>query len=167
MTDLSLTLAGYMIYAGDKATTPEHGRELALQALTSGLALSKFKQFVEAQGGDPGITDEPERLAGKTGKTELRAKESGIITGIQARSIGIASQHAGAGREKKEDPIDPTAGILLHRKVGDQVDKGDLLAVVYGASAEKRAKAVTEAEAAYTYGTMTPEKKPIVVKVLT
>jgi pyrimidine-nucleoside phosphorylase len=167
IAELSLTLAGYMIYAGEKATSPEHGRELALQALASGQALSKFKQFVEAQGGDPSIIDEPERLAGKTGKTELRAKESGIITGIQARNIGMASQHVGAGREKKEDPIDPTAGILLHRKVGDQVVKGDLLAVIYGASAEKRAKAVTEAETAYTFGTMTPEKKPIVIKVLT
>lgn len=166
ITELSLTLAGYMIYAGDKATTPERGRKLALQALKGGQALNKFKQFVEAQGGDPDITDEPERLAGETGKTELRAKESGIITGIQARNIGMASQHAGAGREQKEDPIDPTAGILLHRKVGDQVVKGDLLAVVYGASAEKRAKAVSEAEVAYTFGTKAPIKKPIIIKVL-
>lgn len=166
ITELSLTLAGYMIYAGDKATTPEKGRELAEEALSSGRALHKFEQFVKAQGGDPGITKEPKRLIGEAGTTELRTKQTGIITGIQARNIGMASQHAGAGRETKEDPIDPTAGILLHQKVGDQVEKGDLLAVVYGASEEKRVKAVEEAEVAYTFGTKAPEKRPIVIKVL-
>jgi len=166
ITELSLTLAGYMIYAGEKATSPEQGRELAERALASGQALIKFEQFVEAQGGDPGIAKQPDRLAEETGKTELRAKETGIINGIQARSIGMASQHAGAGREKIEDPIDPTAGILLHKKVGDKVEKGDLLAVIYGTSAEKRAKAVIEAESAYTFGESAPVKKPIVIKVL-
>lgn len=166
ITELSLTLAGYMIYAGEKATSPEQGRELAERALASGQALRKFEQFVEAQGGDPGIAKQPDRLADETGKTELRAKETGIINGIQARSIGMASQHAGAGREKKEDPIDPTAGILLHKKVGDKVEKGDLLAVIYGTSAEKRAKALIEAESAYTFGESAPVKKPIVIKVL-
>ena len=166
ITELSLPLAGYMIYAGEKATSPEQGRELAERALASGQALIKFEQFVEAQGGDPGIAKQPDRLAEETGKTELRAKETGIINGIQARSIGMASQHAGAGREKIEDPIDPTAGILLHKKVGDKVEKGDLLAVIYGTSAEKRAKAVIEAESAYTFGESAPVKKPIVIKVL-
>lgn len=166
ITELSLTLAGYMIYAGEKATSPEQGRELAEQALAGGQALRKFEQFVEAQGGDPGIAKQPDRLAEETGNTELRAKETGIINGIQARSIGMASQHAGAGREKKEDTIDPTAGILLHKKVGDKVERGDLLAVIYGTSAEKRAKAVIEAESAYTFGESAPVKKPIVIKVL-
>ena len=163
MTELALTLSGYMIYCGQKADSPEEGRRKAEEALGSGRALDVFRKFVTMQGGDASCADDFGIFKQPLHKAELKAAESGYIAGIQADSIGRASQHLGAGRRTKEDSIDLSAGILLKKKVGDPVAAGATLAILYSDSEEKLAKGLEEAGSAYTYAAEAP-KRPVLIK---
>ena len=161
--ELSLTLSGVMIYMGKKASSPEEGYAMAKDAMESGKALDKFREFIRAQGGNPDITDDYSLLPQAEFMTEIMAGEDGYITEIKARSIGLASQHSGAGRATKEEEIDLAAGIYLEKKVGDEVKKGDVLARVYSNNREKLEAAAKEAEDAFTVGREFCEK-PVLIK---
>jgi len=166
ITQLALTLSGIMIYAGGHAETMEEGMEKAKEALRSGRALEKLAQFIEGQGGDPAVVEDYSLFPQPTTYQKVLAQESGYITEIQARSIGLASQHSGAGREKKEDPIDLSAGIILRKKVGDPVAKGDVLAEVSGRDSLKVRQGAEEAAKAFTIGPAAPELGPIIIRII-
>ena len=166
LTELCIWLSGYMICFGGKADSPEQGREKAKQALLSGAALEKFRELVTAQGGDPGIIECPSRLPQPGYKAELRASQSGYITEIAAETIGFASQHAGAGRTRKEDSIDPAAGILLRKKTGDFINQGDVLASVFAENKELAEKSAKEAQQAFKLGKTPPEPQNLIKKVI-
>lgn len=168
ITELSLKLAGMMAYMGRKAQSAEEGYEMAKEALSSGKALEVFRKFVEAQGGDPAIVDDYSILGEARFKADLAADASlaGYIGKIHARQIGIASQHLGAGREKKEDDIDMNAGIYLYKKVGDEVKEGDIIATLYSNNEEKLQNAIAEAIAAYEISTEPVEKEVLVKKII-
>ena len=131
ITELSLELAALMIYAGEKANTIDEARALSKRALESGAALDKLRELIRSQGGDERVIDDYDILPSSGTKYDVAADRNGFISEIDAMCIGIASQHTGAGRESKEDVIDPGAGITLCRKVGDPVHKGDIIAKVY------------------------------------
>jgi pyrimidine-nucleoside phosphorylase len=166
ITQLALTLSGIMIYAGGHAETMEEGMEKAKEALHSGRALEKLASFIEGQGGDPAVVEDYSLFPQPTTYQKVLAQESGYVTEIQARSIGLASQHSGAGREKKEDPIDLSAGIILRKKVGDVVAKGDVLAEVSGRDSLKVRLAAEEAAKAFTIGPAAPELGPIIIRII-
>ncbi|MDD2484678.1 MAG: pyrimidine-nucleoside phosphorylase [Eubacteriales bacterium] len=166
ITELSLVLAGYMIYAGEKATCPEEGKEMAEKALADGSALEKLRLFIEGQGGDVKVIDDYSVFPQAKNHLELFAQTSGYISKIEARRIGVASQHTGAGREKKEDMVDLSAGILLAKKLGDVVEKGSLLATVFGNDPEKIKKAAEEAIAAFTIEQRKPEKERLIHAII-
>ena len=166
ITQLALTLSGIMIYAGGHAETMEEGMEKAKEALHSGRALEKLASFIEGQGGDPAVVEDYSLFPQPTTYQKVLAQESGYITEIQARSIGLASQHSGAGREKKEDPIDLSAGIILRKKVGDPVAKGDVLAEVSGRDSLKVRQGAEEAAKAFTIGPAAPELGPIIIRII-
>lgn len=166
ITQLALTLSGIMIYAGGHAETMEEGMEKAKEALRSGRALEKLASFIEGQGGDPAVVEDYSLFPQPTTYQKVLAQESGYVTEIQARSIGLASQHSGAGREKKEDPIDLSAGIILRKKVGDAVTKGDVLAEVSGRDALKVRQGAEEAAKAFTIGPAAPELGPIIIRII-
>ncbi len=127
-TQLCLVLAANMLFVAQRGTM-EQCMEQASQALYSGTALTKFKAMVQAQGGRP----EPELLALSPCKKTVCAQRQGYITKMETRQCGIASVVLGAGRAKKEDPVDYGAGILLHVKPGDRVEAGQPLATLYAA----------------------------------
>lgn len=166
ITQLALTLSGIMIYAGGHAETMEEGMEKAKEALHSGRALEKLASFIEGQGGDPAVVEDYSLFPQPTTYQKVLAQESGYITEIQARSIGLASQHSGAGREKKEDPIDLSAGIILRKKVGDPVAKGDVLAEVSGRDSLKVRQGAEEAAKAFLIGPAAPELGPIIIRII-
>ena len=166
ITQLALTLSGIMIYAGGHAETMEEGMEKAKEALRSGRALEKLASFIEGQGGDPAVVEDYSLFPQPTTYQPVLAQDSGYVTEIQARSIGLASQHSGAGREKKEDPIDLSAGIILRKKVGDVVAKGDVLAEVSGRDSLKVRLAAEEAAKAFTIGLAAPELGPIIIRII-
>lgn len=163
ITELTMRLAGIMIYLGGRAKTADEGKVMAAHAVKSGMALAKFRKFVAAQGGNPDVTDDYSLFPQAKEKKNLIAQTGGCVSAITARSIGLASQHTGAGRATKEDSVDLSAGVILHKKVGDKVSKGDVLATFYGNDKKKVANAEAEAASAFV---ITGEKvnKPALIK---
>jgi pyrimidine-nucleoside phosphorylase len=98
----------------------------AAEHLRDGSAFEKLRVLVQAQGGDVSVIDDPEKLAKATIVEELHATESGYVAQLSAQKVGIASVDLGAGRERKEDGIDHAVGILVHKKVGDAVQAGEV-----------------------------------------
>lgn len=166
MTELALVLSGYMIYCGGKAASPEEGRSMAEEALNSGRALETLRKFIGAQHGDPMCIDDYSLFKQPKLSAELKADENGYITEIIADTIGLASQHLGAGRKTKEDEIDLSAGIVLKKKVGAEVKAGEVLAVLYSDDEEKLALGLKEAAGAYTIGSAAPEILALVKNVI-
>lgn len=120
LTELVLTLGSQMVILAGKAKTSEEAKEMLLDAIHSGKALAKFKEFLANQGGDASIVDDLTKLPQAKYKIELPAKQSGYISRMVADEIGVASMILGAGRATKEDVIDLAVGLVLHKKVGDK-----------------------------------------------
>ena len=123
LTELVLTLGSQMVILAGKAKTSEEAKEMLLDAIHSGKALAKFKEFLANQGGDASIVDDLTKLP--------QAKQSGYISRMVADEIGVASMILGAGRATKEDVIDLAVGLVLHKKVGDKVEEGESILTIY------------------------------------
>ena len=148
LRQLCLELAGEMIRIGGRAESFEEGKETARQVLSDGRALEKFRQMVRCQGGDDRIVEEPERMGSSRYSRDVLAGRTGFIAETDTREIGRASQHLGAGRLRKEDEIDFTAGIRMHVRIGNFVKEGDVLATLYGADSRRLEEAEIILEAA-------------------
>ncbi|CAM5475279.1 thymidine phosphorylase [Bacillus safensis FO-36b] [Bacillus safensis subsp. safensis] len=131
LNELVLTLGSQMVVLAKKADTLDEAREKLIEVMKNGKALEKFKEFLENQGGDSSIVDQPEKLPQAPYKIEVPAKESGVVAEIVADEIGVAAMILGAGRATKEDDIDLSVGIMLNKKVGDRVEKGDSLVTLH------------------------------------
>lgn len=131
LTELVLTLGSQMVILAGKAKTSEEAKEMLLDAIHSGKALAKFKEFLANQGGDASIVDDLTKLPQAKYKIELPAKQSGYISRMVADEIGVASMILGAGRATKEDVIDLAVGLVLHKKVGDKVEEGKSILTIY------------------------------------
>uniref|UniRef100_UPI0026ECEDD8 thymidine phosphorylase n=1 Tax=Ignavibacterium album TaxID=591197 RepID=UPI0026ECEDD8 len=137
LTELSLILAGAMIYLGKKAETFEDGIEKAITLLNSGKAFDKFLELVKVQGGDISYIKNPDRYPKSRYHKKIKMLKDGFISFIDTYEIGMAAIDLGAGRLKKEDKIDPKAGIIFNYKLGDKINKGDVIAEVFSDSNEK------------------------------
>ena len=166
ITELSLELAGMMIYAGGKAVTHEEGRRLAKEVLDSGAGLAKMKAFITGQGGDAAVINDYGLFGSAAFAVDVTAEEDGFVKTLHAKQVGLASQHAGAGRASKEDEIDMTAGIYLHKKVGDAVSAGEKLATVYGNDESRVKAAAEELKHAYEIAADRPAARPLIHKVI-
>ncbi len=166
ITELAERLAGIMVYLGGKAQTPEEGHAMAAEALASGKGLAQFRKFAQAQGGNPAVVDDYTLFPQAAHHLELLAETDGYVQKIAARTIGLASQHTGAGRATKEDQIDLAAGVYLHKKVGDAVKQGDVLATFYGNDPAKLENGRQEAAKAFTIGTAQPERPQLIKKII-
>lgn len=131
LTELVLTLGSQMVILAGKAKTSEEAKEMLLDAIHSGKALAKFKEFLANQSGDASIVDDLTKLPQAKYKIELPAKQSGYISRMVADEIGVASMILGAGRATKEDVIDLAVGLVLHKKVGDKVEEGESILTIY------------------------------------
>ncbi|MFP7341207.1 pyrimidine-nucleoside phosphorylase [Bacillus safensis] len=131
LNELVLTLGSQMVVLAKKADTLDEAREKLIEVMKNGKALEKFKEFLENQGGDSSIVEQPEKLPQAPYKIEVPAKESGVVAEIVADEIGVAAMILGAGRATKEDDIDLSVGIMLNKKVGDRVEKGDSLVTLH------------------------------------
>ncbi len=165
ITELSVILASYMIYLGEKANSHEEAMNMAREVLENGKAIEKFEQFIEGQGGDSRVIDNYCLFPQPKYKKEIKADKDGYVNQITAKTIGMASQHSGAGRATKEDPIDLSAGIYLHKKVGDPVKKGDVLAEVMGNDMTKVDRGTEEGAKAFFIGEK-PMMEALVKKVI-
>ncbi len=109
----------------------QDGKKMLKEKIESGAAFEKFRQMVIAQGGDVSFIDNPEKFPQAIYKKEVLSTQAGYVKTIAAKAIGIDAMKLGAGREKEDDRIDPSAGIILNKKIGDWVNKGDVLATLY------------------------------------
>jgi pyrimidine-nucleoside phosphorylase len=131
LRDVSVELAARMIFLGRKANTLDDARQLAEHLLISKAGYKKLKDVIAAQGGNPQVLDRFELLPNATAVREIACPRDGYISGIAAEDIGRASQMIGAGRDTKEDSVDPAVGIILEAKVGHKVEAGAVLCRIY------------------------------------
>jgi pyrimidine-nucleoside phosphorylase/thymidine phosphorylase len=129
LMEVSLALAAEMLLLGGVATSQADALDRCRRAVADGSALERFRRVIAAQGGDPRVCDDPDAVLPRAAQSEpVRAERSGFITRLRAWPVGQASMLLGAGRKTVDSRIDPAAGIILHRKVGDSVAAGDTVA---------------------------------------
>ena len=138
LRELCLELAGWMLRLGKVAGSVAEGKQKSAKLIESGHALERFRQMVELQGGDPHVIDDAKKLPQAQHTMQVQSAKSGYLVSMQCEQIGTACVILGGGRERKEDSVDPSVGIILHKKVGDQVATGEPLATIYY-NAEPRA----------------------------
>ena len=161
LTEVCLQLASNMLYLAGKGTEAEC-RVLAENAVKSGAALERLVAMVEAQGGDSEVILNPDKFEKAPYVYEVKAEKDGYITHIDAEGCGIASAMLGAGRETKESEIDYTAGIILHKKTGEKVNKGDVLAALYTSKEELFEAAAEKYKKSIFIEQEAPKKEPLV-----
>jgi len=131
LEELVLQLGSYMVMLAKKADTPEEAYDKLKVQLKSGKALETFKAFIQAQGGDIEQINDPTKLPTASSVIPVLSAGSGYVHGIDALSIGLAAMNLGAGRKTIEEVIDMAVGIVLNKKVGDEVNEGDILAYIH------------------------------------
>jgi pyrimidine-nucleoside phosphorylase len=166
LTKLSLELAARMIFLGKKVATLDEARRLAEKHLVDGSAYKKLKQVVAAQGGNPQALDKFELLPNATGMREIASPRGGYVSLIDAEDIGVASNMIGAGRDKKEDTIDPAVGIILEVKVGEKVDAGSVLCRLYYTKEDRVEEAADMVEDAFHISAQKPDERELILEVV-
>jgi pyrimidine-nucleoside phosphorylase len=154
LVDLSLLIASHMICLGGKVVSPESARELLTELLKNGAALEKFRQMVIAQGGDSKVFDNPQSLAEARFEEHFKAGKSGFIQQISAYAIGTIAR--GLVKNHK-------GGILLERKVGEKVEKGEVLARLLSDDPDALKEARQQIGAAYVIGDEKPKPLPVLL----
>jgi pyrimidine-nucleoside phosphorylase len=134
LTEISLTIAAHMAVLADVYNDIKTAKIELVKLLANGKALEKLIEFVKAQGGDPSVINDPTLLPKAQFQFDIKADDDGFISKIDALSIGIAAMLLGAGRKTKDDLIDHAVGISLHKKVGDKVFQGELIATIHSNS---------------------------------
>lgn len=162
--EISIALAGNMI-ALSQNITEQQGCQKAKQALDSGMAFLKMREWVSAQGGDTACIDDTTLFEQAKYSMQISAKSSGFISEMNCEKIGTVAAVLGAGRITKEDKIDLAAGIILHAKTGDYIGFGDCIATLYSNNKEK----LNEAAAIYNSAIVldaAPAKQPLIYKTV-
>jgi pyrimidine-nucleoside phosphorylase len=166
LTRLSLELAARMIHLGKVTATLDEARKMAEDKLMDGSAYRKFKQVVDAQGGNSQALDRFELLPNATGMREILSPRAGYVSAIMAEDIGRASQMMGAGRAQKEDQIDPAVGVILEVKAGEKVDAGSVLCRLYYTSEENLEEAAETVEDAFRISGSRPDDRELILEVV-
>ncbi len=161
-TELVYSLGIEMLIAGGKAGDAAKARKMLEDAVHSGKALSKFAQFIEAQGGDKNAVYDFSLLPSAPHLASIDAPKDGYVSSIVCDEIGRCCLILGGGRETKESAIDLSVGFVLHKKVGDYVRKGEPLAVMHYTDAEKAKAAKERFLAAYTITENEPQKHTLI-----
>ncbi|MBQ7005668.1 MAG: thymidine phosphorylase [Clostridia bacterium] len=165
LREVSLVLAGNIIALAEGISADE-GIKKATAQLESGAAYEKFREFISAQGGDLRQIDDPSLFKQPLYSSDVLCAEDGFIGSMNAEMIGSASVILGAGRVKKDDPIDHSAGIILHRKTGDRVLKGEKIATLYTDSKESFDSAEKLIRQSITVTSEKIERPPLIYKVI-
>jgi pyrimidine-nucleoside phosphorylase len=162
LVDLALGASAHLLALSDLGVDAVQGRTLAEEALANGTALDSYERWVRAQGGDP----EPEALPSAPVMETVPSPATGFVEAVATTDFGVAALHLGAGRAKKDDPIDHAVGVLCLAKRSDRVERGEPLAEVHARDPDSARRSVSEVLACYRIGPEQPEKRPIVLDVL-
>lgn len=163
LLELCLTLGSYMLIGTKKASDADEARAMLKDTITSKKALNKFAEFVKAQGGDERAVYDTSLLPKASLTQDCYAASEGYISSIHSDEVGMVSLTLGGGRETKESKIDLSVGVVLKKKVGDYVKKGDVIATLYANSEEKLKAAKERFDKTYSYSD-NEVKKPVFIK---
>jgi pyrimidine-nucleoside phosphorylase len=166
LTELCLTLGSHMVHLAKKADSIDEARAMLVEAIESGRALETFKVFVEGQDGDSSVIDQPDLLPQANMTKDIIAQTSGYVQEIVADEIGIAAGMLGAGRMTKESEIDLAVGLVLNKKVGDYVEKGDVLVTLH-TNTDETAEVEEKVKRAYRLYDEKPEARVLIYDVIT
>ncbi len=161
LTELCIRFAALMLVRGGAAPDERSARDLAVRAISSGDALRAFERWVQAQGGDPAVAEDTGLLPRARAVREVRASRSGFVSRTHADAIGSAAAALGAGRGRKEDAIDPAAGVVLDVRVGDEVSAGDRIATLYASDPDLLDEAEHRIGHALELGDTPPAPRPL------
>ncbi len=164
LVELTMALGAEMLRLGGIARTQAQARKKLDVALRDGSAIRKAEAIVKAQGGDPRVVTEPDRLSIAKKKLVVRAAKAGWVTGIDAREIGLSGVLLGAGRTRADQEIDPTVGITIEAKPGTRVAKGDALATIHHHG--KGAKVAPRVAGAFELGRRAPDRTPLILETI-
>jgi pyrimidine-nucleoside phosphorylase len=163
---LSLALAGWMLYLGEKARDPEEGAELAEELLIGGLPLQKFACMIAAQGGDLGWFDSPQWLHRPAHQHPVLSPSAGFLWSIDCDRLGWAVQRSGAGRTAPGEAVSAHAGVETHKKIGDPVAAGDTLFTVYLEDETRLPAVIALLSRCFTVSDQPPPSEPLIYRVI-
>lgn len=166
VVELTLELGSEMLRAGGVAASTSEARALLSRKLHNGDALARFRQMVEAQGGDPRVVDDPRLLPQAPNRHILTAENDAIMQDMDCRELGMAALVLGGGRTKKEDAIDPAVGLELLVKPGQRVEKGQPWCEVHWRDEPKLQAALARIERGVFFGEQEPTVRPLVLERL-
>lgn len=146
-----LLIAGYMLAIANQSEDLEVSTQMIEETLDNGSAFEKFKELVSAQGGDVGVVDDPELLPRASVVETVAASQMGFIESIHAQEVALTAMELGACRAAKGDAIDHSVGVVVHRKIGDRVERGDTLFTVHANSEDQRDVAVKRLVQAFSF----------------
>ena len=156
-----LVVASHLLVVGRKAVDIDEARRMAETTLQDGIAWQQFRRLVTSQGGEVSVVDKPTLLPQAPFVETVAAERSGYLLGIDAREVGETSVELGAGRARKEDPIDHAVGIMIHHKVGDHIGKGEGLFTIHANDLSKMVAARKRLLAAHQWSDHPVEPLPL------
>ncbi len=166
LMELTHLLAGAMLKLGKKVPGIAEGIAMSRRTVRSGAAFEKFLQIVAAQGGNPDQVRDCSTYPASRHVAEVKAAQSGFVQEIQVRELGMISVALGAGREQVSDRIDHKAGMLIRKKVGDRVEKGDVLVDLFTDRGDRMESAVERVARAYSIGPERVAKPDLVYDIV-
>ena len=166
LVECTLVLGAEMLRLGGVAKSESEARKKLEAAISSGAGARVFEKIVKAQGGDARVVREPDRLPRAPHTVGIRASTRGYVVGIDALELGLAGVALGAGRTRADQAIDPVVGIVLAKKLGDAVSKGEILAHVHVRSRGAAASAIARVEGAFRVGARRVAPSPLVLGVV-
>ncbi len=162
LTELCVRLGGLILMGAGAVTTPEAGEAKLREAIASGAAIRKFREFVEAQGGDPRVIETPDLMPQPRLRVPVEATAEGYVQQLDALPVGIACKELGGGRLFKGAPLDLAVGVDLQKKVGDRVEKGETLAYLLVNDESKLAAATEAVQSAYRIGPVSAQPPELI-----
>ena len=166
LLEVSLLLGAHMLLLAGRVQTEAEGKALLQQQIDNGAGIAKFRELLIQQGGNPAIIEQPDLLPLSPCSLEVRAEKSGYLTHMDTAKIGRASQETGAGRAFKEQPLDFGAGIITKKRLGDYVEAGEVLAVIYSATDKACASAAEIFQSALTISAEKAPLPPLVLNII-
>lgn len=166
LLEVSLLLGTHMLLLAGRVQTEAEGKALLQQQIDNGAGIAKFRELLIQQGGNPAIIEQPDLLPLSPCSLEVKAEKSGYLTHMDTAKIGRASQETGAGRAFKEQPLDFGAGIITKKRLGDTVEAGEVLAVIYSAKDEACASAAEIFQSALTISAEKAPLPPLVLNII-
>lgn len=166
LLEVSLLLGAHMLLLAGRVQTEAEGKALLQQQIDNGAGIAKFRELLIQQGGNPAIIEQPDFLPLSPCSLEVKAEKSGYLTHMDTAKIGRASQETGAGRAFKEQPLDFGAGIITKKRLGDYVEAGAVLAVIYSATDKACASAAEIFQSALTISAEKAPLPPLVLNII-